>query len=355
MHSVTTKKSSQTSSVVTVLGSGSWGTALAAVLAHHADDVRLWGRDAAVAESVNARHENSHYLPGLKLSPSIHATLSLEEALKNTSLVLCGLPTKAIESVLRPNRNLISENIPVVSAAKGLCTTTLRFPSRIIQESLGRKNLDQVFILSGPSFAKETAQQLPTAVTLAGTRMDQAEAVGQRFFTPFFRTYPSTDPVGVEVAGALKNSVAIAAGITDGLKLGWNTQAALITRGLAEITRMGVSLGAQPLTFLGLAGMGDLVLTCTGSLSRNRTVGVHLAQGKTLDEALEAIGQVAEGVATTRSVHELIQKKMPELEMPILTEVHHILFENKPVRQALNDLMSRPMRSEHHGTERTTR
>ncbi len=326
-----------------VLGFGSWGTALATVVAHRSETVLIWGRNKNLARDINLRHENTRYLPGMPLSSKVEATTDIEEALSGADVVVIGLPTKALESVLQPLGPKIPAGVPVISTSKGICTRTLRFPSRIIKEALGCPDKD-VFILSGPSFAKETTNQLPTAVTFAGKSLGLAAEWGHLFFTPTFRTYPSTDCVGVEVAGALKNVIALAAGISDGLGLGTNGRSALITRGLAEIARLGRHYGADPMTFLGLSGMGDLVLTCTGGLSRNRSLGEFIAGGKTLEEGQRRLGQVAEGVYTTQSAMRICKEN--DLDMPITKEVYAVLFEGKPPRQAVDDLMAKPLRPE---------
>lgn len=327
-----------------VLGAGSWGTALATVLVHHADEVALWGRDPEAARAVNERRENPRYLPGVRLDPRVRATTDGAEALDGAEAVVCALPTKALAAALAPLAARIPPRLPVISAAKGICTETLRFPSRILQESLGRPDDEHIFALSGPSFALETARGLPTAVTFAGKTVEAARGCGRLFFAPAFRTYPSGDMIGVEVAGALKNVIALAAGAADGLGLGANARSALMTRGLAEITRFGRHFGADPLTFLGLSGVGDLVLTCTGALSRNRRLGGLLAQGRGLEDAQREIGQTAEGVFTARAVHALAAKE--GLDMPISRQVHAVLFEGKPPQQAILDLITRPMRTE---------
>lgn len=328
-----------------VLGSGSWGTALATVIAHHADRVALWGRDEAVCAAINARHENPHYLPGIPLDANIAATTDAAEALKDAEVVVVGLPTKALEPVLGRLKDLIPAEVPVVSTSKGIDPDTHRFPSELIRNALGRPDLTRIFVLSGPSFAKETAMKLPTAVAFAGENMEDAEEWAHLFFTPFMRAYPSTDRAGIEVAGALKNVIAVAAGAVDGLGLGANARSAMITRGLSEIQRFGAHYGADPMTFLGLAGMGDLVLTCTGALSRNHRVGELLASGKSLEEALGSLGQVAEGVRTTKSAKELADEL--ELDMPITRQVYAVLFDGKSPKDAVRDLMTRPMHPEH--------
>lgn len=326
-----------------VLGAGSWGTALATVVAQHAEAVSLWGRDEALCRDINERRGNTRYLPGIELDPKIRATTDIHQCVARAEVVIVGLPTKALKTVLGAMRGVIPDCVPIVSTSKGICTQTLRFPSAIIRDALDRTGKN-IYILSGPSFAKETASRLPTAVTFAGSSLESAERWGRLFFTPTFRTYPSADCVGVEVAGALKNVIALASGISDGLGLGSNGRSALITRGLAEIARLGRHYGADPLTFLGLSGMGDLVLTCTGGLSRNRSLGELLAQGKSLAEGQKALGQVAEGVFTTRSVKTISERQ--GIPMPISSEVYAILFENKPPRQAVADLMAQPLRPE---------
>jgi len=329
----------------TVLGLGSWGTALASVVIHHADSVTLWGRDEEAVRSVNNTKRNARYLPEVPLDPRIKATNDITEATADADAIVVALPTQALSAALAPLKNKLSASIPIVSTSKGICTKSHRFPTAIIQEALGRPSADDLYVLSGPSFAEETANGAPTAVAFVNTSLERATEWGHLFFTPTTRAYPGVDVIGVEVAGAVKNVIALAAGASDGLALGTNARSALVTRGLAEITRFGVALGADPMTFLGLAGMGDLVLTCTGGLSRNRRLGIMLAEGISMEQALERLGQVAEGVPTTRSVKSIADEL--GVEMPITDQVHAVLFEGKNPQDALTTLMTRPLHPEH--------
>ncbi len=328
-----------------VLGLGSWGTALASVVIHHTDRVAVWGRDADTVRSLNETKRNGRYLPDVPIDPRIKATLDLNEAVTDAEAIVIALPTQALRDALAPLKNTIPLSTPIVSTSKGICTKTHRFPTAIIQEALGRPSADDIYVLSGPSFAEETANGVPTAVAFANTSLERATEWAHLFFTPTTRAYPGVDVIGVEVAGAVKNVIALAAGAADGLALGANARSALITRGLSEITRFGVKLGADPMTFLGLAGMGDLVLTCTGGLSRNRRLGMMLAEGLSMEESLERLGQVAEGVPTTRSVKSIADEL--GIEMPITDQVHAVLFEAKNPQDALTSLMTRPIHPEH--------
>lgn len=328
-----------------VLGLGSWGTALATIVAHHSDYVSLWGRDENAVRSVNGTRRNGRYLPEIELDPKITATLDLLEAVRDADAIVVALPTQSLSAALEPLAKKLPPGIPVVSTSKGICTKTHRFPSAILQQALGRPSADDIFVLSGPSFAEETALGRPTAVAFVNPSIERATEWAHLFFTPTTRAYPGADVMGVEVAGAVKNVIALAAGASDGLALGVNSRSALITRGLAEITRFGVALGADPMTFLGLAGMGDLVLTCTGGLSRNRRLGMMLAEGIGIDEALERLGQVAEGVPTAKSVKAIAAEL--KVSMPITDEVHAALFEGKSPKEALTTLMTRPLHPEH--------
>lgn len=328
-----------------VLGLGSWGTALASIVSHHAQRVLVWGRDADAVRAVNDTRRNGRYLPEFPIDPKISATLDLAEAVGDADAIIVALPTQALEGALAPLKNKIPAATPIVSTSKGICPKTHRFPTGILVETLGLPSADQVYTLSGPSFAEETANGAPTAVAFVNPSLERATEWGHLFFTPTTRAYPGVDVTGVEVAGAVKNVIALAAGAADGLALGSNARSALITRGLAEITRFGVALGADPMTFLGLAGVGDLVLTCTGGLSRNRRLGMMLAEGISMAEALERIGQVAEGVPTTRSVKAIADKI--GIEMPITDQVHAVLFEGKNTQDALITLMTRPLHPEH--------
>ena len=324
-----------------VIGAGAWGTALADVLARNGHDVLLWALEPDVVASVNARHENPRFLHGFPLSPELRATSSTEEAVSGTALVCLATPSQHMRSVMRSVHGEMPAHTTMCVASKGIERETLALMSDVVeQEAPGRP----VVALSGPSFAAEVAARQPTAIVAASDDVIAAEAVQAWFSNSHLRIYTHDDVIGVELGGALKNVMAVATGILEGAGLGSNSRAALITRGLAEMTRLGTALGAQPATFAGLAGIGDLVLTCTGSLSRNRAVGLAVGKGATLDEALAGKETVAEGVQTTRSAHALAIRE--GVEMPIVAMVHRILFDHYPAREAVTELMSRELRSE---------
>ncbi len=324
-----------------VIGGGAWGTALADVLARNAHDVTLWALEADVVSAVNATHENARFLAGASLAPSLRATTSLPDALAGASLVCVATPAQHLRTVLQRSRNVIAARATICIASKGIEPDTLMLMSDVVAEEAPEHD---VVALSGPSFAAEVVAQQPTAIVAASGNLVAAEAVQEAFSNRFLRVYTHDDIVGVELGGALKNVMAVAAGIVEGVGLGFNSRAALITRGLAEMTRLGTSLGAQAATFAGLAGMGDLVLTCTGSLSRNRAVGVAVGQGATLEQALAGKETVAEGVSTTRCALALATRE--GIEMPIVEMVHRILFDGHSARTAVSELMSRELRSE---------
>jgi len=328
----------------TVIGSGSFGTALACVLADKNADVWIWSRNADAARAIHEKHENTKYFPGIKLPENIKSSADMEECLKGTDLIVFGIPSQSLTQLLKDHLSILPEGIPMVSAAKGIDRSTLRLVSEIFEEELPGKFHKYLSYLSGPSFAKEILKQMPTVVSIASRNEEVAKQVQQMFAHTWFRTYWTPDVTGVEAGGALKNVVAIAAGVSDGLGLGHNTRAALITRGLAEITKLGVKKGADPLTFLGLAGLGDLVLTCTGDLSRNRTVGFKLGQGMKLEAILKEMNQVAEGVVTAESTY-LLAKKL-ELEMPIAEQVYQLLYHDKDPKLVVRDLMTRDLKRE---------
>ncbi len=328
---------------VAVVGGGAWGTALADLLARKGDQVTLWAREAEVVDSVNREHRNEMFLPGASLAPALRADGDIAAAIRGVETVVSVAPSHAVRPVMAEAAKTLDRSRPlVVSASKGLDPQRLERPSCILAEVLSPGT--PVAVLSGPSFAWEVFSQQPTAVVAAATDHAVAQRTQRVFSTSYFRVYSHTDVVGVELAGALKNVIALAAGILEGLGLGFNTRAALITRGLAEITRLGVTLGAQPVTFAGLAGMGDLILTATGALSRNRTLGVALGQGQTLQQALAGKAAVVEGVNTTRTAVALGERH--GVEMPIAREVANVLFQNKPPRQAVSDLMERELKAE---------
>jgi glycerol-3-phosphate dehydrogenase (NAD(P)+) len=326
-----------------VIGGGSWGTALAAVLAEKGPVIQ-WCRDPFVADGINRDHRNPRYQSDLDLPTDLHATTSLEHALVGTDLVCVVVPSHAMRRVMTDAAPFLKAGVPLVSASKGIENESLMTMEEVIAEVIDPSCRSDLSFLSGPSFARETLLKMATAVTVAARFPAVAEAVQKAFSTSYFRAYTTEDVTGVEMGGALKNVVAIAAGVVHGLGLGHNTRAALLTRGLAEITRLAVHRGANPLTLSGLSGMGDLVLTCTGDLSRNRTVGVKLGQGQALTDILREMKQVAEGVKTTRSAYDLGRRE--GVEMPITTEVFRILYEGKCGRKAVGDLMVRDLKRE---------
>ena len=324
-----------------MLGSGAWGTALAKVLAATHPDVVIWGRNDDVVAQINDKLENARYLPGAKLPHNLRATSDMGQALAGSSLVVFVAPSHATREVARKAGSLVPRGAWVVSATKGIENDTLMFMDEVLAAELPDHARERLAFLSGPSFAKELAAEHPTAVVIASAHDEGREAVMRAFHTPYLRTYASTDVIGVECGGAMKNVIAIAAGAIDGLGLGHNSRAMLITRGLAEVARLSAARGGNPLTLAGLAGMGDLVLTCTGELSRNRTVGFELGRGKTLEETVAALGHVAEGVKTTKSAYDLSRKL--GVDMPITHEVYAILYSGKSPKSALSDLMAREL------------
>ncbi len=332
------------SSRAAVIGAGSWGTAIANLLAKKGLDTVLWAYEPHVAEGIAREHRNPVYLSEIALDPRLRATNSLEEAVSGADLVVSVSPSHVVRRVMHEAGRYLAENALIVSASKGIEVDTLRTMDQVFEEVLPVGSLSRTAYLSGPSFALEVALEHPTAVTMASRNASAAAEAQEIFQTEYFRVYTTDDVTGVEVGGSLKNVIAIAAGVVAGLGFGHNTLAALITRGLAEISRLGTALGANPLTFAGLAGMGDLILTCTGSLSRNRTVGLALGQGKPVDEILAGMNMVAEGVPTTRSARALARKH--GVEMPIVEEVHAILFEGRPPRLAVENLMLRTPKAE---------
>lgn len=328
-------------SAATVVGGGAWGTALADLIARNGQRTTLWAREPDVVSDVNAHHTNSRFLNGAVLSPLLTATEDLVEAVAAASTITFVAPSHVLRAVIRSAAHAVREDATLIVATKGIERESFALMTDIVSEELpGRA----VVALSGPSFAAEVAQRQPTAV-VAASRDESAALRAQRLFSsPEFRVYTQRDVVGVELGGALKNVMAVATGVLDGLGLGFNPRAALITRGLAEMTRLGVALGAEPLTFAGLAGIGDLVLTCTGSLSRNRTVGVEIGRGRPVAEVLHARETVAEGVVTTQSAHALALAR--GVDMPIVRTMHRILFEAMPPRDAIAELMARALRAE---------
>ncbi len=338
--------SSKAKSTTSVIGAGSWGTALAKLLADKGERVTLWGHNSSHMDALCRDRENRKYLPGAslpsKLIPSDHL-----EVVTGSRCVVMVVPSHGFRRVFTSLVPYLQDGSLLVSAVKGIEIGSRQTMTQVMMEELqkaGREKAMQVGVLSGPSFADEVATEQPTAVTVGFSDTAAARAIQHLFSTSFFRVYTSTDVIGLEISAAMKNVIAIAAGISDGLGYGLNTRAALITRGLAEITRLGVHFGAHPLTFAGLGGLGDLVLTCTGSLSRNRTVGLKLGEGKTLPQVLDEMTMVAEGVKTTKSCYNLAQRE--KVEMPILEQTYQVLYENKDCRMAVQELFQRRLKEE---------
>ncbi len=328
---------------IAVIGAGSWGTALAWLLCcpreeERACDVSLWAYEKEVVTSINTHHENKSYLPGTSLPKNLVASSDIQAVLSDADWVLFVVPSHVSRNVLSLMRPWLSHKTPVISATKGIERKSLMLMSDVICEELGRKTTDQIAALSGPSFAKELVCSHPTAVSLACENHRLALRIQKAFATSFFKIFLCPDLIGVQLGGALKNVIAIAAGGSDGLGFGSNTKAILITRGLREMARLGIAMGADINTFYGQSGMGDLFLTCSGGLSRNRKVGEEIGAGKTLEEIQKSMKTVAEGVYTTESAFALSKKY--KVKMPITQEIYHVLFEGKPARQAVMDLMS---------------
>jgi glycerol-3-phosphate dehydrogenase (NAD(P)+) len=326
---------------VAVLGAGSWGTTLANLLATKGERVHLWAFEPEVVDGINREHRNPIFLPQVELDAKLKAFGDPVEAVQGAEVILSVAPSHVVRSVVQRLGAAVPRNMLVVSATKGIEPESLQLMSEVLGGTLDHP---RVVALSGPSFAEEVCQQQPTAVVAAAEDPATAAAVQQIFATARFRVYSNQDVIGVELGGALKNVIAIAAGILEGLGMGNNPRAALVTRGLAEMTRLGVAMGADPMTFAGLAGMGDLILTTTGALSRNRALGIALAQGQTLDAYTAAHRTVAEGVNTARAATRLAARH--GVELPITEQVCAVLFEGKSAKQGVNDLMERTLKPE---------
>lgn len=324
-----------------VIGAGAWGTALADLLARNGHETRIWAYEWDVVESINRSHLNRRFLAGHPLCDTLTAYNGMEPTLEDVELVTLAAPSHVLRSIVRSAAPFISESTTIVVASKGIEPDTLALMTDIASEELRGST---VVALSGPSFASEVVAQQPTAVVVASRSEEAALFTQQSFSSKHFRAYTHSDVTGVEIGGSLKNVMAVATGIADGLGLGFNARAALITRGLAEMTRLGVRLGAEQATLAGLAGLGDLVLTCTGSLSRNRSVGVEVGRGTALDVVLAGKETVAEGVTTARSALALANRE--GVEMPIVEAVNKVLFEGQPARDAIGALMTRELRPE---------
>jgi len=321
---------------IAVLGAGSWGTALALQLCRANNQVRLWERRADRAVQMQEARRNIRYLTDFPFPEQLTVTSSLEKALTDVDMVVCVVPSQAMRSMLQKSLPLLSPEVPICCASKGIENDTLMTMEEVIRDVLPVHFHAQLSFLAGPSFAREVAQGLPTTVVVASRFSEVASQVAEAFHAGKFRVYHTDDIIGAELGGAF--------GVADGYSLGLNARAGLMTRGLAEISRLAVKRGANPLTLSGLAGMGDLVLTCTGNLSRNRRVGLGLGEGKKLSQILDELGEVAEGVITTKSAWELAQKE--DIDMPITEQIYALLYEGKTPQQALTDLFNRERRAE---------
>lgn len=335
--------------IAAVIGAGSWGTALARLLSEKGIETRLWGHRYDHVQKLLTDRENKQYLPGVLLPRDLIICSSLTEAIAPATVIIFVVPSHVYrETFHRVLDGLAAGNgsMPIfVSATKGIENDSLQTMNQVMQEALNNRQLTaDTAILSGPSFAREVADKVPTAITIGSTNDAVAKRLQKLFSTDHFRVYTSHDVIGLEISAALKNIIAIAAGICDGLAFGSNARAALITRGLAEMTRLGTALGAEEKTFYGLSGLGDLVLTCTGALSRNRHVGLELGKGKRIENILKDMSMVAEGVKTTRSVYQLVQRL--QIEMPILEQVYRIIYEEKDCATAVRDLLNRDLKQE---------
>jgi glycerol-3-phosphate dehydrogenase (NAD(P)+) len=324
-----------------VIGAGAWGTALASLLADNGHETVVWCLEPDVADTISHASSNPRFLPGIALNPSLVGTTDKAQALEGASLVLFAAPSHVLRDVVAHARAWVVPGATAVVATKGIERGTFALMTDVVHQELPGHD---VVALSGPSFAIEVGNRQPTAVVAASASHEAAKLTQQTFSAPHLRVYTHDDVTGVELGGSLKNVMAVATGISDGLGLGFNARAALITRGLAEMMRLGAKLGAAPQTFAGLAGIGDLVLTCTGALSRNRQVGLEIGRGATLAEVLAGRETVAEGVVTTESTKALSERE--EVEMPIVNAVHRVLFERQPARWALVELMGRELRQE---------
>jgi len=327
---------------VGVLGGGSWGTTLAILLYEKGLSVKIWEFSEEQVIRVRQKRENVKFLPGIFIPPEIEITSCLEEVVKESEVIIVALPSQVVRGVVERLSTMIIPGVVIISAVKGLEISTMKRISEVIGESIPQKI--QIGVISGPSHAEEVSRKIPTAVVSSGQDEKTAKFIQELFLTPNLRVYTNTDLVGVELGGALKNIMAIAAGISDGLGLGDNTKAALITRGLVEIIKIGRVLGAKEATFLGLSGLGDLVVTCTSKYSRNRYLGEMIGKGSSLQEVLDSMTMVAEGVPTTKAAKELAKKV--NIELPITNEVYKVLFEGKDPKQAVSDLMMRSAKAE---------
>ncbi|MCE1273528.1 MAG: NAD(P)H-dependent glycerol-3-phosphate dehydrogenase [Chlorobiaceae bacterium] len=331
---------------IAVLGAGSWGTTLAVLLACNGHEVRLWAHRPEFARALEAERENKRYLRGVVFPPSLHVYENLQETVGQAGMIVTAVPSQALRETASACSGIPLDGKIIVNVAKGIELGTGKRMSEVLQESLPGLTPSQIAVLYGPSHAEEVAHEQPTTVVACSTCEETARKVQEAFHTRFFRVYINTDLVGVEIAGSVKNIIAIAAGISDGLGFGDNAKAAIITRGLAEISRLSACLGADPMTMSGLSGIGDLVVTCLSKHSRNRYVGEQIGKGRKLDEVISEMNMIAEGVLTSKAVVELSSRL--GVEMPITRAVYEMLFEDKPAQQAILELMNREPKSENY-------
>jgi glycerol-3-phosphate dehydrogenase (NAD(P)+) len=324
-----------------VIGAGSWGTAISMLLAKKGNDVKIWDRNKSTIDEIDLSRENIKYLPGVMVPSNLIGTVDIEECLNGAEVIVVAVPSHALREICEKIKGVVEERQIFVSLIKGIENGTLKRMSEVLEEYFP---CNRIAVLSGPSHAEEVSRDIPTTVVSTSKCKKTAEIVQDIFITPKFRVYTNPDIIGVELGGAVKNIIALGAGISDGLGYGDNTKAALMTRGIAEIARLGVAMGAQPLTFAGLSGIGDLIVTCTSMHSRNRRAGILIGQGKKVEEALKEVKMVVEGVNTTKSTYELSNKI--GVEMPITKELYNVLFLGKEPKYAVSDLMLRDRRHE---------
>ncbi|EGO64909.1 NAD(P)H-dependent glycerol-3-phosphate dehydrogenase [Acetonema longum] len=325
---------------IAVIGAGSWGTAISAMLAekHPASDIRLWARSPETVAEIHQVKENRRYLPGVLLPQSLQCTSDLKESLAGAAVVVMVTPSHAVREIARKVAPIISPDAVIVSATKGLEEVSLKRMSQIIAEEIPGL-ASRIAVMSGPNHAEEVGRKYPSTTVIAAKKKAIAEQLQDLFMLPYFRVYTNPDVMGVELGGALKNIIALGAGIADGMGFGDNSKAALMTRGLAEIVRLGIALGARPLTFAGLSGVGDLMVTCTSKHSRNYRAGLLLAQGKTISEVCGATNMVVEGIRTAKAAYSLAQQN--QIVMPITEQMYHVLYNHKPAKEAVLELMTR--------------
>lgn len=329
---------------ISVIGAGSWGTAIAVLLAKKGYDVGLWAREDSVATEINQSYHNPLYLKDIKIPPNVHATTDPAEALENARTVALVPPSHAMRSVLKNIKEFLRPEMLLISLTKGIEVETLKRMTEVILDELPLTFRESLAVLSGPNHSEEVSRNIPSATVISSFNQDVGQELQNIFMTPYFRVYTNPDLIGVELSGATKNVIALAAGMSDGLGFGDNTKASLMTRGLAEITRLGATLGANPLTFSGLAGVGDLTVTCFSRYSRNRRVGEEIGKGRRLEEVLREMVMVAEGIRTTKAVYELAKKH--QVTMPITEKVYEVLYGGKNPRDCVGELMTRSATSE---------